>query len=724
MIKVAFFIIIIFCMVNITFSKDKFVNRLIKEKSPYLLQHADNPVDWYPWGEEAFEKSKKEDKPIFLSIGYSTCHWCHVMEEESFTNPEIAKILNEHFISIKVDREERPDIDNIYMKAVIALTGSGGWPLTVFLTPDKKPFFGGTYFPPEDKYGRVGLKRVLRAIAEAWRNNREKILQSSKALTEILQREMTSSSKSALSLSQETLKEAYNQYFNNFDINYGGFGEAPKFPMGHSISFLLRYWKRTSDNKALEMAERTLTQMAKGGIYDHLGGGFHRYATDAQWKVPHFEKMLYDQAILAKAYLEAFQATEKEEYARIAKETFEYVLREMTSPEGGFYSAEDADSPNPDNPNEKQEGAYYLWNYEEIINILGKEYGQIFDYHYGIFPDGNISTGFQKEFEKKNILYISHSLEDTAKHFRKSVEETKRIIVNSKKKLLKVRLQRKKPFLDDKILVNWNGLMISSLAIGCKIFGEDRYCKAGEKAAVFILDNLFHRSGRLLHRYRDGEAAIDGNIEDYAFLALGLFDLYESTFNTRYLKEAKNLTQKMIELFWDKKEGGFFFTSYDSEKLIAPQKEVYDGAIPSANSIAALNLIRIGKLTMNKEFENKAETLLKAFANQILQNPMGYSQLLIALDFLLGPSKEIIISGDKNASETKQMISFIYKKFIPNKVIALRPNSEEVKEIIPLIPFIKNQIPIEGKTTAYVCENYNCKFPTNRIRDLEKLLGC
>jgi len=706
------------------FSKDKVLNRLIKEKSPYLLQHADNPVDWYPWGEEAFNKSKKEDKPIFLSIGYSTCHWCHVMEEESFTNAEIAKILNEHFISIKVDREERPDIDNIYMKAVIALTGSGGWPLTVFLTPDKKPFFGGTYFPPEDKYGRAGLKRILIVIAEAWKNNREKILQSSEALTEILQKEMTSSSKSIFSLSEETLEEAYNQYLNNFDINYGGFGVAPKFPMGHSISFLLRYWKRTKDNKALEMAEKTLTQMAKGGIYDHLGGGFHRYSTDAQWKVPHFEKMLYDQAILTKAYLEAFQATEKEEYAKVAEETLEYVLREMSSPEGGFYSAEDADSLNPDNPNEKQEGAYYLWKYEQIISILGKEYGEIFNYHYGIVPKGNISSLFPKEFEMKNILYIAHDLEDTARHFKKPLEKIRKIIVSSKEKLLKVRSQRKKPFLDDKILVNWNGLMISAFAMGSKILGEDRYCEVAEKAAAFILSNLLQKSGRLFHRYRDGEAAIDGNIEDYAFFSLGLFDLYECTFNIRYLKEAINLLNKMLELFWDKNEGGFFFTSNDSEELIASQKEIYDGAIPSANSIAALNLFRIARLTMNKEFANKGESLLKTFTKQILQNPMAYSQLLIALDFLLGPSKEIVISGNKNALETKQMLSLIYKKFIPNKVIAFRPDSEEAKDIISLIPFIKNQTPIEGKTTAYVCENYNCKFPTNNIKDLEKLLGC
>ena len=715
-------------------AEELYTNRLINEKSPYLLQHAHNPVDWYPWGKEAFEKAKKENKPIFLSIGYSTCHWCHVMEEESFSNPEIAKIMNKYFVSIKVDREERPDIDNIYMSAVTAMTGSGGWPLTVFLTPDKKPFYGGTYFPPEDKWGRPGLKNVLLSIADAWKNRRDEILRSGESLIETIQQQTLSRSKKTSTLNEETLQKAYTQFSRRFDSRYGGFGKAPKFPMGHSLSFLLRYGKRTDESRALEIVEKTLTSMAKGGMYDHIGGGFHRYSTDGQWRVPHFEKMLYDQAILSKTYLEAYQATGKEEYAETAREIFEYILRDMTDPLGGFYSAEDADSlpaeaaaqadaVDPKYHHKKKEGAFYVWSKKEILNTLGKEEGEIFSYYFGVEPQGNALKDPHGEFKGKNILYIAHSLEETASRFKKSPIEIEKILKSAKEKLFPARSKKPRPHLDDKILTDWNGLMISSLAFGSRVLNEPRYRAAAEKSAQFILKNLFSEDGRLLHRYREGESAIPGMIEDYAFFIHGLFDLYQATFNPEYLKEAKRLTHEMLRLFWDEKDAGFFFTAHDAEKLLVRQKEIYDGAIPSGNSVAALDLIRLGRLTMEKEFEAKARALFKAFSNKISQMPSGYPQMFIALDFAIGPSKEIVIVGEREAKDTKEMIRIIYERFIPNKVVAFRPpQKKEALGIVHLVPFLKEQLPLEGKATAYVCENYVCKLPVTTIEELQKLI--
>ena len=697
-------------------------NKLINEKSPYLLQHAHNPVNWYPWGNEAFQKAKKEDKPIFLSIGYSTCHWCHVMEDESFSNPEIAGIMNKYFVSIKVDREERPDIDNIYMSAVMVMTGSGGWPLTVILTPDKKPFYGGTYFPPEDKWGRPGLKTTLNSIADAWKNRRGEILRSGESLTQAIRQQPFVSGQKTFSLNEGILKESYNGFLRRFDSRYGGFGDAPKFPMGHSLSFLLRYWKRSGEAKSIEMVERTLFSMARGGIYDHIGGGFHRYSTDGQWRVSHFEKMLYDQAILARAYLEAYQATGEEEYAKTAGEIFEYILRDMTHPEGGFYSAEDADSPSPENPKEKKEGAFYLWSKDEIINVLGKEQGEIFCYYFGIEPKGNALADPRGEFTGRNILYIAHSLEETARHFKKNASEVEIIIKGAKEKLFTIRSKRPRPHLDDKILVDWNGLMISSLSFGSRVLNEPRYRLAAEKSTQFILKNLTDKNRRLLHRYRDSQAAITATVEDYAFFIHGLIDLYEATFNPDYLKEAKRLAEEMLRLFWDEPEGGFFFTARDAEKLLIRQKESYDGAFPSGNSIAALDLIRLSRLTMEKEFESKTESLFKSFSNEISQMPNAYPQMLIALDLALGPSKEIVISGEIDSEDTKKMIRSVFKRFIPNKVVAHRPPSGKEEKMVELIPFLKEQVSLEGKTTAYVCQNYVCRFPTTSIKKLDEFL--
>ncbi len=702
---------------------NSYTNRLIKEKSPYLLQHAHNPVDWYPWGAEAFNLAKKENKPVFLSIGYSTCHWCHVMEKESFSNPEIAEILNKHFISIKVDREERPDIDNIYMAAVIALTQSGGWPLTVFLTPDKQPFYGGTYFPAEDKFGRPGLKNILVSIADAWANKKDEILAAGESLTQAIRKQAEFQSKEVFLLNEKTLEKAFTGFSKSFDPEFGGFGSAPKFPMSHSLSFLLRYWKRTGKQEAIDMVEKTLTAMHRGGIYDHIGGGFHRYSTDSQWRIPHFEKMLYDQAILSRTYLEAYQATGKEEYADTARQIFTYVLRTMTRPEGGFYSAEDADSFDPEQPEEKKEGAFYVWNNKEITNILGREHAEIFHHSFGMKPEGNALQDPQGEFRGKNILYISHDTDATAKHFKKSPEEIERIIRSAKDKLYTARAKRPRPYLDDKVLTNWNGLMISSFALGSRVLNNPGYRKAAEKAALFILENMIDKNRRLLHRYRGGESGIPGTLEDYAFFIHGLYDLYEASFDSRYLKESKYLTHEMIRLFWDNSDGGFFFTADDAEELLVRQKEIYDGAIPSGNAIASLDLIRIGRLTIEKDFESKAEELLKAFSGKIIQLPGSFTQMLISLDFALGPSKEIVIAGHRESQDTEEMTRRVFKRFIPNKVVAFRPFSEkETGPVVRLIPFLREQIPLNGKTTAYVCINYICKFPTNNLKKLDSLL--
>ncbi|MCQ9207160.1 MAG: thioredoxin domain-containing protein [Omnitrophica bacterium] len=704
--------------------KHLYTNKLVNSKSPYLLQHAHNPVNWYPWGKEALNRAKMEDKPIFLSIGYSTCHWCHVMEEESFSKPEIAKILNKYFVAIKVDREERRDLDNVYMKAVMNMTGQGGWPLTVFLTPELEPFYGGTYFPPEDKWGRPGLKTVLNSIADKWKNSRDEVLRSGKTLTGILHKQAQSKSKSGFSLGKDNLKKAYTAFASSFDSRYGGFGRAPKFPQGHSLSFLLRYWKRSGKQKSLKMAEKTLSLMARGGIYDHIGGGFHRYSTDAEWRIPHFEKMLYDQAILSRAYTEAYQATGNEEYARIAKEILEYLLRDMAHPEGGFYSAEDADSPLPENPKKKKEGAFYVWKKGEIVSALGKRNAEILNYHFGIKDAGNAPSDPHGEFKGKNIIYVAHDFKETAQHFKETETRIKKVIKASKKKLFAIRSRRPRPPLDDKVLTDWNGLAISSFAFASRVFDEPRYLEAAEESARFILANLIRENGRLMHRYREGDSAIPGMIDDYAFFIYGLFDLYEGTFDPEYIKEAERLTNEMLRLFWDEESGGFFFTAIDAETLLVRTKEIYDGATPSGNSIAALDLIRLGRLTMNTKFEAKAEALFKAFSDKIAQLPSAYTQTLIALDFALGPSKEIIIAGKRKSKDTKKMIRELYKPFIPNKVVAFRPAmEEEAKEASSVIKFLYNQAPLNGKATAYVCKNYVCNFPTTNPQEMLNLIN-
>jgi len=671
-------------------------NRLIQEKSPYLLQHAHNPVDWYPWGEEAFEKARREKKPIFLSIGYSTCHWCHVMERESFEDPSTAALMNQHFVSIKVDREERPDVDGLYMQAVMQMAGQGGWPLSVFLTPDLKPFYGGTYFPPEDRWGHPGFKSLLRSIAGSWETRREEVLQSGQAMAEALQGQAAMVAGAKGVLSEEILKQAFQQFSESFDETYGGFLPAPKFPRSHALSLILRHWKRTGDPRALKMVEQTLRAMAAGGLYDHLGGGFHRYSTDAQWHAPHFEKMLYDQALLARTYLEAYQATGSAEYASTAREIFDYVLRDMTDRDGAFYSAEDADSAeDPSRPEEKREGAFYVWTARQVEEALGKEEAEIFGRLYGVQLHGNVAHDPMGEFSGKNILYHAHPGKDPA---------------GAKQKLFAARARRPRPHLDDKILADWNGLMIASLAFGSRVLDDPKYAEAARRAADFILAKMVRKDGRLLHRYRDGEAAIPGHLEDYAFLIHGLADLYEATFEQKYLDEAKRLTGEMIRLFRDERQGGFFLTGSDAEKLLVRQKELYDGAIPSGNSVAALDLIRVGRLTEEKGFEEKAARLMETFSGQVKTQPTAFPQLLIALDFALGPSNEIMIAGAPDDPAVRQMLRVIYGRFLPNKVVALHPPGDARWPMIG------------GKPTAYVCRNYACNLPTNSPDQVEKAL--
>jgi uncharacterized protein YyaL (SSP411 family) len=684
----------------------KHTNRLIKESSPYLLQHAHNPVDWYPWGSEAFERARKEDKPVFLSIGYSTCHWCHVMEYESFENEQIAKTMNEHFVSIKVDREQRPDIDKIYMSAVQVMTGSGGWPLSVFLTPDGDPFYGGTYFPPNDRYGRIGFERLLLAIADAWENRRPELLDSGAKISDFLAGQAGPSEKQKLSITM--LENAFDYFRSTFDAANGGFGPHPKFPQPMNLSILLCYFQRTPDDQALQMVEKTLDAMARGGIYDHIGGGFHRYSTDARWLVPHFEKMLYDQALLSKVYLQGYLSTKNEAYAKTAQEIFDYVLRDMTDAKGGFYSAEDADS-------EGKEGLFYVWEPDEIKNVLGADNARFFNEYYGVTESGNFE-------DSKSILNITSSTDELAKQFKQERKSTEGILAQSRSKLLQYRVDRPRPHRDDKVITAWNGLMISSLAYGGAVLQQEKYIKAAERATQFILDNL-RKNRRLMRYYRQGRVVGPAFLDDYAFMIMGLLDLYEATFNAKWLIEANELSEQMIELFWDEKQGGFFLAAEGSEKLIARTKPDSDGAIPSGNSIAALALLKLGRITMNQQFAERATKTLEAFSQQLEQSPGYSSAMLMALNFWLGPTQEIVIAGDRDAADTKQMLKLVRGKFLPNAVVLFHQQGQAAGDIEKAAPFLKGQVAIDGRATAYVCENYVCNQPVSKIEDLEILLS-
>ncbi|MDM7919516.1 MAG: thioredoxin domain-containing protein [Methanosarcina sp.] len=688
-------------------------NRLINEKSPYLIQHAYNPVDWYPWGEEAFEKARKENKPVFLSIGYSTCHWCHVMAHESFEDEEVAGLMNEAFVSIKVDREERPDIDNIYMTVCQIILGRGGWPLNIIMTPGKRPFFAGTYIPKKSRLNQTGMLELVPRIKEIWEQQHEEVLDSAEKITSTIQNMIKESSGEGLG--EEIIKEAYDEMLNSFDTEYGGFEGAPKFPTPHRISFLLRYWKRSGNPEALPMVEHTLDNMRSGGIYDHLGSGFHRYSTDRMWLLPHFEKMLYDQALTAVAYTEAFQVTGKYLYKETAEEILDYVLRDLTSPEGGFYCGEDADV-------EGEEGKYYLWTIEEVRSVLGPEDSELIIKMFNLKGGGNFEEEIRGRKTGTNLLYMVRSPGSLAAEMKLPVEEVEKRVKTAREKLLKARYERKRPSLDDKILTDWNGLMIAAFAKGFQVFGEQRYLKAAEKAADFILKTLYSPESRLLHRYREGTAGISGTSDDYAFLIHGLLELYEAGFELRYLKAAVSLNRELLEHFWDPVNGGLYFTANDSEALIFRKKEFADSAIPSGNSIEMMNLLRLSRIIADPRLEETADRLERAFSKLIIKAPSGYAQFLSAFDFRLGPSYEVIISGKPGSQDTKQMLEELWNYFVPNKVLIFRPEGEN-PEITELAKYTKEQFPIEGKATAYVCQDYQCQLPTTETREMLRMLN-
>ncbi|SPE31439.1 conserved hypothetical protein [Candidatus Sulfopaludibacter sp. SbA3] len=702
------------------------INRLANEKSPYLLQHAHNPVDWHAWGTEAFEKARAESKPIFLSIGYSTCHWCHVMERESFESEKIAAILNEHYVPIKVDREERPDVDRVYMTFVQATTGGGGWPMSVWLTPELEPFFGGTYFPPENRYGHPGFASILGQIAQAWQNDREQILASARDVVRQLQQHVTvePSASGVLTVDRAVLDSGFFVFRRTFDPQLGGFGGAPKFPRPSVYHFLLRYYARTKNQEALNMVLLTLREMAKGGMNDQLGGGFHRYSVDERWFVPHFEKMLYDQAQLALAYLEAFQITGEEEFAATARNIFDYVLRDMTAPEGGFYSAEDADSVIvPEEPDLKGEGAFYIWSAEEIRSLVPAPQAAWFCYRYGVADGGNVANDPHGEFTGKNILFRSMTLEDTAQQFDRPVEEISAGIAEAGRILLRARSERVRPQLDDKILTSWNGLMISAFALGGAVLKDSRYAEAARRAAEFLGTQMYSEgSGYLLRRYRQGEAAIPGFLDDYAMAAQGLLDLYEAQFDLSHLQLAIRLTERQRELFEDRTHGGFFSTDARDSSLVMMVKEDYDGAEPSGNSLAAMNLLRLACMTGRAEFRASAERLLGAFGPRLNAAPVALPQMLAACEFFLSEPREIVLVGDKGAAGTEALAGAVHGRFVANRVVLL-VDSEETRAFLAAgNPAVQSMTKMGGRAAAYVCRNYTCQLPVCDAAALAELI--
>ena len=679
-------------------------NRLINEKSPYLQQHAYNPVDWYPWCEEAFQKAKEEDKPIFLSIGYSTCHWCHVMEKESFEDEEIAKMMNETFLNIKVDREERPDIDQFYMNVCLALTGHGGWPLTVIMTPDKKPFFVGTYIPKESAYGRIGMKDLIKEINRLWKEDREKLLSRANSIVEYIQ-EVSNQKGQPQQLSEKDIHNAFLYFVDTFDKKYGGFSIAPKFPSPHNLLFLLRYYKVYKDYRALQMVEKTLQEMAKGGIYDHVGYGFHRYSTDNRWLLPHFEKMLYDQAMLLMAYTEAYQATKNPLYKKIAEQIVDYVLRDMKSPEGLFYSAEDADS-------EGEEGKFYTWTYEELKQILKEDF-DVFEKISDIKPEGNYLEEATRKPSYRNIIHISKDWKDLSQETGIPEEKLKQIFERSLKKLFKEREKRVRPLKDTKALLDWNSLFIKALfQTGIVLDNEDYINQA--KSSLDTVLKTFYKDGKLFHRYKDKELKYEANLDDYSFLIYVLLEAYQDTFEENYLKSAVDLLEKAVELFWDEENGGFFFTSKDNKDVPVRQKESYDGAYPSGNSVMYNNLVSLYKLTQREDFKHLAERMEKAFSPNVKRIPHGHTMFLIGLMLMLH-GKEIIFVGSKEkAVQFRKKLEEFYQ---PLKVVGYK--NQYLKEISE---FVKN-LPDEEDIKVYVCESFACKEPTSDLNEMIKLIN-
>ena len=710
-------------------------NRLIHEKSPYLLQHARNPVDWYPWGEEAFAKARKENKPIFLSVGYSTCHWCHVMERESFENPAIAKLMNDSFVSIKVDREERPDVDATYMTFIQATTGGGGWPMTVFLTPDLKPFTGGTYFPATDSGGQPGLKTILPKIADAWRQHAPEIeKQADEILAQLREFTTTPASPPGKAPPGVALLDAgYHQLANRFDAEHGGFGDAPKFPQPVTLDLLTRVYARHGADSpegkhALEMDLATLRHMAAGGIQDHLGGGFHRYSIDARWHVPHFEKMLYDQAQLAIAYLEAYQVTGDEQFAATARDILAYVRRDLTDPAtGGFLSAEDADSqPTADSP-ERVEGAFYVWTQADIDRVLGPDDAPLFDWYYGIEKDGNVpaQSDVRGELRGQNVLDATgRTPDEAAVKFKRPVEQVNASLAGSRAKLLAARANRPQPRRDDKIITSWNGLAISAFARAYQVLDDPAYLGAASKAAGFLRASLYDpKTGRLTRSYRQGASATAGFADDYAFLVRGLFDLYEADFQPEHLRWAEALQKTQDTLFWDDKGGGYFNTAGTDPNLLLRSKADDDGAEPSASSVAALNLVRLGQALENDGDTRRAARVLQAFDATLQRAPLALPEMLVALDFHAGPTRQIVVAGTRDAPDTTAMLKAARKPFLPDSIVLLADGGASQEFLASHVDFFKDLQPLAGKATAYVCENFTCHLPTSDLAAMQKLLA-
>jgi uncharacterized protein YyaL (SSP411 family) len=677
-------------------------NHLVDETSPYLLQHASNPVDWHPWGPVALARAKTENKPIFLSIGYSACHWCHVMERESFENPEIAATMNEHFVNIKVDREERPDLDQIYMSAVMAMTGHGGWPMSVFLTPELQPFFGGTYFPPADSRGMAGFPRVLASVHTAWQERREQIIESAAEMTEQLRSFGTLATGSG-TLDLKLLDQAARTLMRGFDPLHGGFGRAPKFPHPMDLKVLLRHHARTQDSQALHIVRHTLDKMARGGIYDHLGGGFARYSTDDRWLVPHFEKMLYDNALLASVYLEAYQLTRDADLGRVARDTMDYVLRRMTSPEGPFYSTEDADS-------EGVEGKYYVWSLTEVGTALGEDRAKTFCYVYDVTESGN--------WEHHNILNLPHTLSQAAKLLGRDLDQLRDELAASRATLLAVREQRVPPAKDTKVLVSWNGLMIAALAEGGRVLKDERYLDAAGRAAGFIMDRMRREDGRLLHTYKDNRAKLDAYLDDYADFIDGLTRLYEATGEPRWIESALGVAQTMLDEFADQAQGGFFFTGNRHEALIARQKDVHDNATPSGNGMAATALVRLGALTGRADLTEAGRLALESVQAVLEDQPAAGGQSLIALDFLLGSTREFAVVAGADPAEFRAVLEAIATPFRPHKVVA-PAKPEQTAQLAEKLPLLANRPVRDGKTTTYVCERFTCREPVVGVAGAE-----
>lgn len=695
-------------------TKARIANRLIHETSPYLQQHAYNPVDWYPWGIEAFEKAAQEDKPIFLSIGYSSCHWCHVMERESFENEDIAARLNRDFVSIKVDREERPDLDDIYMASVVAMTGQGGWPMSVFLTPDRRPFYGGTYFPPTDVYGRPGFATVLQRIAEHWKRSRSQILGSAEDLTRFLNAQFSAPA-AAGSVTPELLSGATAQLQRVYDTAHGGWDDMPKFPSSGAIALLLRAYRRTGDAALLGMAEETLRRMAQGGLYDQIGGGFHRYSVDAEWLVPHFEKMLYDNAQLSVAYLEAWQVTGNPLYRRVAAETLDYVLRDMRGPHGAFYSAEDADS-------EGEEGKFYLWTHAEVMDVLGPAAGWTFCAYYNVRPRGNFQS-HEAFHAEKNIPHVTDASIDLARTPGLPHDELEAELAAFRTRLREVRARRVRPFLDDKVLVSWNGLMISALARGGVVLGEPRYVKAAETAARFIRNHMM-RDGMLLRTHRNGESRLSGYLDDYAFLANAYLDLFEATGELHWYENAEELAARMIDRFRDAGDGCFRFTGAEHADVLVQTRPVFDNQEPSGNTMAALALLRLARFSDRNEHAAMARTILEQCAVSMQRAPQGFLKMLGVVDFMLGDPVEVVVAGPHGRADTEALLQAAWRVFQPSRVIVpYDPDSADATRFRACVPLAAGKGLAGGKATAYVCENHACGAPITDPEQLRTMLA-